>query len=213
MPRNFLVIPLLILVILLELSILVAGWQYQHIACAPQGMGITFLGIGPIGAAILLLELLRLPLAAWIGWLTGWTKCIFLIIPLCLMSVIGFVLVRDMQVYEMTVAMAPANQLHAQAMEVEANNQPESAQTLLQREVQAIEATQIYRMAAAATVLRGTPAVAHSPAQHLQQMRGQITALRVWIFPLIAFFLTWLPPLLVIFCVAHLKPRRAPPQA
>ena len=44
------------------LIILSIGWKYQKTVCLPQGMGVTFFGIGPIGATILMVELLKLPL-------------------------------------------------------------------------------------------------------------------------------------------------------
>ena len=57
-----------------EIVILATGWKYQQIVCVPQGMGVTFLGIGPIGATILACELLKLPLAIWTASRHGWQK-------------------------------------------------------------------------------------------------------------------------------------------
>jgi hypothetical protein len=74
-------------------------------------MGVTFFGIGPIGATILAVELLKLPLAIWTASRTGWTKVFMLWVGLPLICVLTFQLVKDMAVYEMTTAMKPANEM------------------------------------------------------------------------------------------------------
>ena len=96
---------------LTEFVILATGWKYQQVVCLPQGMGVTFFGIGPIGATILAVELLKLPLAIWTASRHGWTKAFMLIVGLPLVCVLTFQLVKDMAVYEMGVAMAPASQM------------------------------------------------------------------------------------------------------
>jgi len=73
-------------------------------------MGITFFGIGPIGATILMVELLKLPLAIWTSSRTGWVKGFMLFCGLPLICLLTFQLVKDMAVYEMGVAMTPASQ-------------------------------------------------------------------------------------------------------
>src|SRR6185369_16242560 len=78
--------------------------------CLPQGMGVTFFGIGPIGATILAVELLKLPLAIWTASRVGWQKSFMLLVGLPLICVLTFQLVKDMAVYEMGVAMTPASQ-------------------------------------------------------------------------------------------------------
>ena len=70
-------------------------------------MGVTFFGIGPIGATILMVELLKLPLAAWTASRHGWMKRLMLVMGLPLICVLTFQLVKDMAVYEMGVAMTP----------------------------------------------------------------------------------------------------------
>ena len=92
-----------------EFVILATGWKYQQTVCLPQGMGVTFFGIGPIGATILAVELLKLPLAAWTASRYGWQKAFMLIVGLPLICVLTFQLVKDMAVYEMGVAMTPAS--------------------------------------------------------------------------------------------------------
>src|SRR5204862_7540965 len=87
------------------------GWKYQQLVCVPQGMGVLFLGIGPIGATILAVELLKLPLAIWTASRAGWQKGFMLVVGLPLICVLTFQLVKDMAVYEMGVAMAPASQM------------------------------------------------------------------------------------------------------
>jgi hypothetical protein len=57
-----------------EFVILATGWKYQQVVCLPKGMGVTFFGIGPIGATILAVELLKLPLAIWTASRQGWQK-------------------------------------------------------------------------------------------------------------------------------------------
>lgn len=47
---SYLTLPLLVMATVVEFVILATGWKYQQIACLPQGMGVTFFGIGPIGA-------------------------------------------------------------------------------------------------------------------------------------------------------------------
>src|SRR5262249_31777042 len=80
-----------------------------------QGMGVTFFGIGPIGATILAVELLKLPLAIWTASRQGWRKGFMLVVGLPLICVLTFQLVKDMAVYEMGVALTPASQLLEQA--------------------------------------------------------------------------------------------------
>src|SRR3977135_663053 len=62
---SYLTLPLLIMATVTEFVILATGWKYQKVVCLPQGMAVTFFGIGPIGATILAVELLKLPLAIW----------------------------------------------------------------------------------------------------------------------------------------------------
>src|SRR5689334_12237947 len=107
---SYLTIPLLVMATLTEFVILATGWKYQKVVCVPQGMGVTFFGIGPIGATILAVELLKLPLAIWTASRRGWQKTFMLLFGLPLISVLTFQLVKDMAVYEMGVAMAPASQ-------------------------------------------------------------------------------------------------------
>src|SRR6266436_6023276 len=83
---SYLTLPLLIMATVTEFVILATGWKYQQTVCLPLGMGVTFFGIGPIGATILAVEL-----------------------PL--ICVLTFQLVKDMAVYEMGVAMTPASQM------------------------------------------------------------------------------------------------------
>jgi len=105
-----LTIPLLVAATLAEFAILFYGWRYQQAVCLPQGMGITFFGIGPIGATMLMVELLKLPLAIWTASRTGWVKGFMLFCGLPMICLLTFQLVKDMAVYEMGVAMTPASQ-------------------------------------------------------------------------------------------------------
>jgi hypothetical protein len=102
-----------------EIVILATGWKYQQVVCVPQGMGVTFFGIGPIGATILAVELLKLPLAIWTASRMGWQKGFMLLVGLPLICVLTFQLVKDMAVYEMGVAMTPASQMLEKASEEE----------------------------------------------------------------------------------------------
>lgn len=106
----YLTLPLLVMATLVEFVILATGWKYQQMVCLPQGMGVTFFGIGPIGATILAVELLKLPLAIWTASRHGWQKTFMLFIGLPLICVLTFQLVKDMAVYEMGTAMTPASQ-------------------------------------------------------------------------------------------------------
>jgi hypothetical protein len=108
---SYLTLPLLIMATVTEFVILATGWKYQQVVCVPKGMGVTFFGIGPIGATILAVELLKLPLAIWTASRRGWQKSLMLIIGLPLICVLTFQLVKDMAVYEMGVAMTPASQM------------------------------------------------------------------------------------------------------
>ena len=108
---SYLTLPLLFMATVVEFVILATGWKYQQIVCVPQGMGVTFFGIGPIGATILAVELLKLPLAIWTASRHGWQKTMMLWIGLPLICVLTFQLVKDMAVYEMTTAMTPASQM------------------------------------------------------------------------------------------------------
>src|SRR5262245_20980859 len=108
---SYLTLPLLVMATITEFVILATGWKYQQMVCLPQGMGVTFFGIGPIGATILAVELLKLPLAIWSASRQGWQKGFMLIVGLPLICVLTFQLVKDMAVYEMGTAMAPASQL------------------------------------------------------------------------------------------------------
>src|SRR5438128_3932191 len=108
---SYLTIPLILMATVTEFVILATGWKYQQTVCLPQGMGVTFFGIGPIGATILAVELLKLPLAIWTASRQGWQKAFMLLVGLPLICVLTFQLVKDMAVYEMGVAMAPAAQM------------------------------------------------------------------------------------------------------
>src|SRR5262245_43690643 len=108
---SYLTLPLLAMATVTEFVILATGFKYQQMVCLPQGMGVTFFGIGPIGATILAVELLKLPLAIWTASRQGWHKGFMLLVGLPLICVLTFQLVKDMAVYEMGVAMAPAGQL------------------------------------------------------------------------------------------------------
>ena len=108
---SYLTLPLLFMATVTEFVILATGWKYQQVVCLPQGMGVTFFGIGPIGATILAVELLKLPLAIWTASRHGWQKGFMLCIGLPLICVLTFQLVKDMAVYEMGVALNPATQM------------------------------------------------------------------------------------------------------
>jgi hypothetical protein len=71
---SYLTLPLLVMATVVEFVILATGWKYQQAVCLPQGMGVTFFGIGPIGATILAVELLKLPLAIWTASQVGRQK-------------------------------------------------------------------------------------------------------------------------------------------
>src|SRR5712672_1421505 len=116
---SFLTLPLIIMATLTEFVILATGWKYQQTVCLPQGMGVIFFGIGPIGATILAVELLKLPLAIWTASRCGWQKGFMLLVGLPLICVLTFQLVKDMAVYEMGVAMTPASQMLEKASEEE----------------------------------------------------------------------------------------------
>src|SRR2546427_1078328 len=108
---SYLTLPLLVMATVTEFVILATGWKYQQTVCLPQGMLVTFFGIGPIGATILAVELLKLPLAIWTASRQGWQKGFMLVVGLPLICVLTFQLVKDMAVYEMGVAMTPASQM------------------------------------------------------------------------------------------------------
>src|SRR5438105_550991 len=101
---SYLTLPLLFMATVVEFVILATGWKYQQIVCLPQGMGVTFFGIGPIGATILAVELLKLPLAIWTASRKDWQKAMMLTIGLPLICLLTFQLVKDMAVYEMGMA-------------------------------------------------------------------------------------------------------------
>ena len=116
---SYLTLPLLIMATVTEFVILATGWKYQQVVCLPQGMGVTFFGIGPIGATILAVELLKLPLAIWTASRRGWQKGVMLMFGLPLICLLTFQLVKDRAVYEMGVAMTPASQMLEKALEEE----------------------------------------------------------------------------------------------
>src|ERR1043166_6335870 len=115
----YLTLPLLAMATVTEFVILATGWKYQQVVCVPQGMGVTFFGIGPIGATILAVELLKLPLAIWTASRRGWQKGFMLMVGLPLICLLTFQLVKDMAVYEMGVALTPASQMLDQAQKEE----------------------------------------------------------------------------------------------
>src|SRR3989442_14364450 len=112
---SYLTLPLLFMATVTEFVILATGWKYQQLVCLPQGMAVTFFGIGPIGATILAVELLKLPLAIWTASRQGWQKGFMLVIGLPLICLLTFQLVKDMAVFEMGTAMAPARQMLGKA--------------------------------------------------------------------------------------------------
>src|SRR5437773_6984607 len=116
---SYLTLPLIAMATITEFVILATGFTYQRMICVPQGMGVTFFGIGPIGATILAVELLKLPLAIWTASRRGWQKGFMLLVGLPLICVLTFQLVKDMAVYEMGVAMTPASQMLGKAGEEE----------------------------------------------------------------------------------------------
>jgi hypothetical protein len=136
---SYLTLPLLIMATVTEFVILATGWKYQQVVCLPQGMGVTFFGIGPIGATILAVELLKLPLAIWTASRNGLQKGLMLIIGLPLICLLTFQLVKDMAVYEMGVALTPASQMLKEAMKEEVK------MTQLNGELAAIEGKKIDR--------------------------------------------------------------------
>src|SRR5262245_49134343 len=103
---SYLTLPLLVMATVTEFVILATGWKYQQAVCVPSGMGVTFFGIGPIGATILAVELLKLPLAVWTASRTGMQKTLMLWMGLPLICILTFQLVKDMAVYEMGTALA-----------------------------------------------------------------------------------------------------------
>src|SRR5712672_546256 len=107
---SYLTLPLIIMATVTEFVILATGWKYQQLVCLPQGMGVTFFGIGPIGATMLAVELLKLPLAIWTASRQGWQKGLMLMVGLPLICLLTFQLVKDMAVYEMGTAMKPASE-------------------------------------------------------------------------------------------------------
>src|ERR1700678_2851988 len=116
---SYLTLPLLLMATVTEFVILATGWKYQQVVCLPKGMGVTFFGIGPIGATILAVELLKLPLAIWTASRHGWQKGMMLIVGLPLICLLTFQLVKDMAVYEMGVALTPASQMLEEATKEE----------------------------------------------------------------------------------------------
>src|SRR5277367_5008339 len=116
---SYLTLPLLIMATATEYVILATGWKYQQTVCLPKGMGVTFFGIGPIGATILSVELLKLPLAIWTASRSGWQKFLMLAFGLPVICLLTFQLVKDMAVYEMGIALAPAGEYLDQATKEE----------------------------------------------------------------------------------------------
>ncbi len=110
---SYLTLPLLVMATITEFVILATGWKYQQTVCLPKGMGVTFFGIGPIGATILAVELLKLPLAIWTASRHGWQKFVMVCMGLPCICVLTFQLVKDMAVYEMgafsTMAASPVS--------------------------------------------------------------------------------------------------------
>src|SRR5258706_7343871 len=104
---SYLTLPLLAMATVTEFVIVATGWKYQQTVCLPLGMGVTFFGIGPIGATILAVELLKLPLAIWTASRQGWQKAFMLTVGLPLICVLTFQLVKSIVVYEISVATSP----------------------------------------------------------------------------------------------------------
>src|SRR6204780_4678160 len=92
---SYLTLPLLVMATVTEFVILATGWKYQQVVCLPKGMGVTFFGIGPIGATILAVELLNLPLAIWTASRQGWKKGLMLVVGLPVICLLTFQLVKD----------------------------------------------------------------------------------------------------------------------
>src|ERR1700744_3362804 len=87
---SYLTLPLLVMATITEFVILATGWKYQQVVCLPKGMGVTFFGIGPIGATILAVELLKLPLAIWTASRQGMQKVMMLAVGLPLICILTF---------------------------------------------------------------------------------------------------------------------------
>src|SRR5258708_9200702 len=112
---SYLTLPLLAMATLTEFVILATGWKYQQVVCVPQGMGVTFFGIGPIGATILAVELLKLPLAIWTASRHGWQQAFMLCIGLPFICVLTFQLVKHMAVYQKGATTTPPSPIIAKA--------------------------------------------------------------------------------------------------
>src|SRR5215472_9019407 len=91
---SYLTLPLLFMATVTEFVILATGWKYQQIVCLPPGMKVTFFSIGPIGATILAVELLKLPLAIWTASRHGWQKGFMICVGLPLICILTFQLVK-----------------------------------------------------------------------------------------------------------------------
>src|SRR5438094_10245853 len=94
---SYLTVPLIVMATVTEFVILATGWKYQQLVCLPQGMGVTFFGIGPIGATILAVALLKLPLAIWTDSRQGLQKSFMLLVGLPLFCVLSIYLEYDME--------------------------------------------------------------------------------------------------------------------
>src|SRR5882757_4679181 len=81
---SYLTLPLLVMATITEFVILATGWKYQQVVCLPQGMRVTFFGIGPMGATFLAVDLLKLPRAIWTASGAGWKRGAMLIVGLLL---------------------------------------------------------------------------------------------------------------------------------
>src|SRR5258706_7220902 len=90
---SYLTLPLLIMATVTKFVIVATVWKYQQVVCLPKGMGVTLFGIGPIGATILAVELLKLPLAVWTASRSGFQKSFMLFAGLPLICVLTFQLV------------------------------------------------------------------------------------------------------------------------
>lgn len=208
MLRSFVLMPILICAILVELVIFVMSFQYQRIACMPPGMEGVFLGIGPMGVIILLVELMKLPVAAWAGWRRGVVRWLVAVPAMFLTCVLTFQVVRDMAVYEIHQALAPADRLHEEALKAEMQNQLEKSQKLYEEEVVAISNTQVHRLATTVALLRGEPAISRPLAKdRALNDREQIATVRIWVYPIWAFVIAYLPSLMVAVAVAFWCPK------
>ena len=149
-------VPLLIVLVVVEFMIVGYAWAYESTMVPPGAF--TVLGLGAWGGVLLLLEILKLPLASHIAVAKKWKFTCFLI--LFLLCFATWDTVKDMGTQALKMGVATSVELVMEADKLDATNQQRVA------EIEAINSASIMSS-------QGEEALRNTTAKDTAQLEGQ----------------------------------------